>query len=197
MHREAVRNLILVQVVSITGLIACVALKPHGLVADSGVSYFGNFKLTIIPYAFALLGGAWFLYKAAQVLPVSEYRLTKVCLNFFAILCIGVFATPYSVSNLVDWAHKIVGITLFSAQLILTAWITIKSNFNNFLCTVWVCEFLAGVLCAIYTPTPTGYLLECQVLFQIAFTIFYVKYLGLNKSTHRYIELKTIPFLNK
>lgn len=195
MRRNTVRYILLVQVVSFIGTIACIIIKPHGLVANSGLSYFGNFKATIVPYAVVLLGGSWFFYKAAASLPEEGYNLTKRALTVFAILYIGLFFTPYTLNNVFDWLHTLFGITLFSYQLLLTGWIVTKSGLDRFLALIWLLEFGAGVLCAIYTPPPTGYLLECQIVFQLVFTIFYAKYLSMEKATHKLTEVRFTPYL--
>lgn len=180
---------------SLLGAAVCIILKPHGLAANAGLSYFGNFKLTIIPYGVALLGGSYFLHQAASSLPAKGYELTKAALTFFSILYVILFITPYTLNNIVDWTHTITGVILFSCELILTSWFVFKSSFNRFLSVAWVCQIASGILCAIYTPVPRGYLLQCQIVFQIAFTTIYVKYLSLGMNVHKASEKNiALPF---
>lgn len=196
MLRKTVKNLILVQLVSVVGLIGCVVIKPHGLTANAGLSYFGNYRVTILPYGLVVLGSSYFYYKSRKSLPAQGYKLTKISFGLFSLLLIGIFMTPYSVSNLLSWIHSILGIILFTTQLLVTAWELVKSDFNRLLGFSWLIMLVSGIACAIYTPIPTGYLLESQVIFEIAFCLFYVKYLSMDKSVHKAAERSFYPLLS-
>ena len=50
----------------------CIAIRPAGLAAHDGLSYFGSFKTTIIPYSTAFFLTAYFYWKAARKLVNSK-----------------------------------------------------------------------------------------------------------------------------
>ena len=56
--KPAIRYIIYGQSCFVAGLIVCLALKPHGLTANEGLSYYGVYRETILPYTLMLLGPA-------------------------------------------------------------------------------------------------------------------------------------------
>ena len=177
MYRRSIRLLIEAQLCLIAGLGVCVIIKPHGLLADDGISYYGIYKATIVPYAFALLGAGWCTFEAARRLPSMSRRPLRLALQGFAAATVGLTLTPYSVNSLFDWAHTTLGAILFASQLILTGWLSVKLRRQWLFVCLWALELLAGIACAIYVLPSSGYLIEFQILFQLLYTIFVVLYL--------------------
>jgi hypothetical protein len=96
-------------------LLLCIVLRPDGLAANDGLSYFGIFWLTLIPYAAALLIYEYCLWKTSEALGHNrKYRLLAIALKLMSVLVIGVLVTPISI---VEDFHSVIGLILFLVQL--------------------------------------------------------------------------------
>src|SRR5256885_14740567 len=94
-------------------------MRPDGLGANSGVSYYGVHRDTVLPYTIAVVGSALLTYRGLRTAAVAtpSPRLLRGSANSLAALSFGIAATPYSVSGLFDWLHTIFGAALFILQL--------------------------------------------------------------------------------
>lgn len=102
MKLGAARSIAIGQVCLYAGLAVAILLKPQGLGANDGISYYGIYARTIGPLAFGLLGSAFFSWLAAAQLRDPNLQPVKVGLIIFALLTTVVVITPYSVSNFMD-----------------------------------------------------------------------------------------------
>jgi hypothetical protein len=168
------------------GLAICIIIKPRGLTINNGISYYGTFKLTIIPYCFALFGSAFFCLRGTQELSIStSVRLVHYVLLAVSILIVGIVITPYTISRLVSALHETIGSVLFSLQLLLSLWLIVYLQFKFWAITLTVLEFAAGVVSLIYLAPRHGYLLESQIIFQICFGILLISSLPYLVKTDR------------
>lgn len=108
----------------ITSLAVCVALRPEGLLGHDGVSYFGNFNLTRIPYSIGMVAAAYFLLRACYALGSPHgliarnfrYGLEGIVIGLF-----GIIATPsLSPLHFVRDAHVAFGLIIFMLQAVLS-----------------------------------------------------------------------------
>ncbi len=148
-------------------LIIAILLRPSGLIANSGVSFYGIYLSTVIPYSIALLGAAYWNWHCADELtePVwlsQSLRLISLCL-------IGISLTPYSLGLIFDDAHTTIGALLFIVQLVTSARIAFLLHRRLITVLLWFIELTAGIVSAIYVLSDHGYLLQSQVVFQLAF----------------------------
>lgn len=165
--QPAARYILYGQVCFYVGLILCVILKPHGLAANAGISYYGDYKLTILPYTLALLGSAIFTIRAAQNLHNQE--IIKNVLLAISVLTIGILLTPDAWSRTSADVHTIFGIILFSLQLLLSFYLIWKLHFRWQAIALTGLEVAAGISAFIWLAPPTGLLLQAQAVFQVAF----------------------------
>jgi hypothetical protein len=177
MTRKVVGNLILGQGLLYVGLLMCVALKPDGLGANDGISYYGIFRQTVVPYAITLLGPGYFTWTALRAAapfapaPVYLRRMTS-CL---AALSVCVVLTPYSANLVFDWVHTLSGSALFVLQLVLGLRLLGWSGGDAWTAGLLVAQFACGVFCAIFVLPKHGFLLQGQVAFQLAFGALLVR----------------------
>lgn len=157
-------------------LLLCIVLRPSGLAANDGLSYFGIWKTTLIPYAAALLIYEYSLWKTSEALGHSrKSRLLAIALKLMSVLVIGILVTPISV---VEDFHSLIGLVLFAVQLIVSFkllswglhWI------DAGLVIIEVLSFSAGVYFASFED---GLLLQSQVVFQLAFVALLVRSVSL------------------
>lgn len=171
-------------------LIIDVVIKPGGLSANNGISYYGIYLSTIIPYSIA------FLTLSAGYWLTSEYlgdsynylRLIKVFLKIMAILFIGILVTPYTY---LSFLHEFIGTILFVLQLLLSIWfiILLSPNWKNV--GLFIIELSMGIAAFYYLPKQNGLLFQTQVIFQISFSVLLLMILNRDP-----IKINT-KFLNK
>lgn len=159
------------QVCLYLGLFICVFLKPQGLTINDGISYYGVFRLTILPYCFGLLGASFFCLKFAMKLKRSDLITVKYALSGIGLLIVGVVLTPYTLSTFVANLHEACGAILFVTQLLLSGWLIVHLRYNSRVIALSLLELLAGIICFIYLIPKNGYLFESQVVFQLCFGV--------------------------
>lgn len=182
MRSEAARSIVRSQVCLYGGLLIAICLKTRGLAVNSGISYYGIFMRTVIPYALGLLGSAFFCLQAAKCIEDKNLRLLKRSLLAIAVFGVIIVITPYSVDALTDWLHTIAGSLLFITQLLLSGWLSVKLDYKPPVLGLLCLEFAAGVLCAIYLTPTHGFLIQCQVIFQVAFGALLIYFLTIPHS---------------
>lgn len=158
-------------------LALCVFIRPDSLRVNYGLSYFGIFVSTVIPYSAAFLLYAFSLWKASDI-TLEDVRLSNVyswVMKIMAIQVVGLILTPYN--RLYD-IHVFFGAGLFSLQLLLSLallkWLV--SNWINI--GLFLIEFLSGLASLYFLPLSQGLLLQTQVIFQLAFGILLFRVLS-------------------
>lgn len=168
------RYIIYSQICLYIGLFICVLLKPAGLTVNGGISYYGVFRLTIVPYCFGLLGAAYFCLKTAMKFDRPEIMVVKYAMSSISILLVGVVLTPDTLSIFIANLHEICGATLFIIQLLLSSWIIARTHYEYRVILLSFLELMAGFICFLYLAPKNGYLLEFQVIFQVCFGLLAV-----------------------
>jgi hypothetical protein len=175
-NTESVRYVQIGMLCFVFFLILCILIRPGGLNANSGVSYYGGFIDTLVPYALCFLSmgmAVWFSTLSMQQ-KTEQGKYLKFAFKSFAILLIGLLFTPHTiVGNL----HKVFGSTLFASQLLLALYLVINNKFvfkNYMLLTL---AFLSGLASALYLGSENGYLLQTQVIFQLMIWWLYIRIL--------------------
>ncbi len=151
------------------GMLVCILIRPEGLMADQGFSYFGGFINTGLISLLSYLWTSMFLYWAAQLLErenPKKLRYIAVCLKVMAVLIILIGLTPHTI---LDQIHKVFGSALFILQLGLSFVFVSQKEFAKFRLLLIFVELASGIASAYYLPLDKGYLLETQFLYQLAF----------------------------
>jgi hypothetical protein len=177
MTRKVVGNLILGQAILYVGLLTCVALKPDGLGANDGISYYGIFRQTVVPYAVALLGPGyctWTALRTAAAFVPGPVYLRRMA-NGLAALSVLVVLTPYDANLVFDWVHTLAGTFLFALQLVLALRLLGWTGGDGWVAGLLAAQFVSGVFCAVYVLPKHGFLLQGQAVFQLAFGALLVR----------------------
>lgn len=160
------------QIAIYAAFLICIALEPSSLGANSGLSYFGVHRLTIIPFGFGMLLGSYFIMRASHYLTAMTRaaRWLNLALRGIALLVVGIVITPYTFGGWFDVAHRTFGITLFSLQLVIALWMIIfnKRSWLNY--GLIGLQIVGGLISLVYLNPTHGYLIQGQLLFQMAFS---------------------------
>lgn len=154
----------------------CVIIRPDSLSVNYGLSYFGIFSSTIVPYAAAFLIYALFLWKASEV-RFEDSRRGKILtwvMRVMSIQVIGLLLTPY---NRLYNVHVFFGASLFSLQLLLSLALLKWLVYNWINTSLVIAEFLSGLASLYYLPLSHGLLLQTQVVFQLVFGFLLIRML--------------------
>ncbi len=151
-------------------LLVCIILLPQGLLVNHGISYFGDNDNTRIFYilAFAVLGifmllGAWSLPGERQLRPV------RWSLFLYALLLYGIAISTYTIYPRLGVWHVPFGITLFVLQFALASWLVFAVDNNKINRTLYVVQFVGGVISLLSLLHVTTYLIEGQIIYQLMF----------------------------
>jgi len=169
MRSNVVQPLVYGQLYFYLGLALCAFLKPGGLSVNEGISYYGVFWLTVVPYSIGLFGSAYFCFRFVSSLGDSEEVVTKFTFTLMALLICGVALTPDTLNRFFNDAHMTFGSLLFILQLLYSAWLFKRLNYDSLVLSLGLVELLAGVISFIYLGPRHGYLLESQVVFQVSY----------------------------
>lgn len=111
-------------------VLLCVALQPSDILTHDGLSFYGNFHKTFLPYGLGLVATAYFVIRVCQHLRRGQAaRSFRVGLECIAIALLGIVATPsYSSVVLIQDLHVIFGFVIFVAQAVLSLHYLIKAR---------------------------------------------------------------------
>lgn len=156
----------------------CVFIRTDSLRVNYGLSYFGIFWSTIVPYTAGFLLYAFCLWKASDIQLENSRRSLVLAwtLRIMSIQMIGLLLTPYDrLYNI----HVFFGAGLFSLQLVLS-FLLLKWLLLNWINVALVfIEFLSGLVSLYYLPQSRGLLLQTQVIFQLAFGYLLIRTLSI------------------
>ncbi len=169
MQPQALGLIIWGQACLYAGLTAAILLKPAGLASNDGISYFGVHARSVIPYTLGLLGSALLCWLGSRHINTPACKPLKNGLIIFAWLIAVIVATPYAAGPVMNWLHIAAGSALFSLQLLLSIWLVNRLRYKPTALAFMIVELAAGIACAVYLIPTRGFLIQCQIIFQLAF----------------------------
>ncbi len=175
----ALRRYIMGQVGLYGFLLVCTIILPVGTIVNDGLSYYGVHLATIIPYSLSLLLCSGFTMATGRALTRAgrTFRPFVFASYLFAVLMLGVLATPHTLNQAFSIAHVLIGNTLFLGQFILIIWAVFKFQRDslNFLLLGLLIVISAVAFLSLLQLLP--WLFETQISFQLTFGILLVRIL--------------------
>ncbi|HEY3376744.1 MAG TPA: hypothetical protein VGL77_04550 [Armatimonadota bacterium] len=160
-------------------LLVCVLLLPQGLLANHGFTYYGKYALTLAPYRLAFIVSGLGTLLASFYLPAQRpFRVLAWAFRLMAPLLYALVVTTAADNWALGLIHVKFGETLFLLQTALAAWLAL------FLCPdrrnrVLLLLLVLGGLASIITLNDIlPYLIEAQILFQLAFGLLVLQSLA-------------------
>jgi hypothetical protein len=129
------------------GILICLVIRSKQAELNYPVSYFGNFRDTILPYAAGFLLCTYWLIRTVRALP-QEMHAIRVLLSLVATCSLGVLCTPYMTSHLVGWIHLSFAISLLMLEIALSVLLIIRSH-NPFAVVGFAVQLIGGVFAAL------------------------------------------------
>ncbi len=107
----------------IATVLVCVALQPSGILSHDGLSLYGNYSRTLLPYSIGLVATAYFLLRACRafVMDSQAAHSFRIGLEAISIGLLGIVATP-SLSTVwfIQNLHVVFGFMIFVTQAFLS-----------------------------------------------------------------------------
>lgn len=181
MKHEITRSLLLGQLCLFFFLLICFLLIPHFLLEqnEGGVSNYGLYARTIIPYTlgFGLCG--LFTISAARRIPnkPSAYLWLKRLLTLLGAMYIAALVSTYGykVNRVLDDAHIYASFALVATQLVLGAWFAaslVPGGVNYILAAI---QYIGFVLVALNYFGLIHTLFLAELLTSLAFGVLLVR----------------------
>lgn len=159
----------------------CILIRPNDLLSHSGLSIFGNYKNTIVPFGAGLAATAYFLIRFSRSLDKVHSEISKsfkLGLEGIAIALLGIIVTPsWSTIELIQDVHVACGLAIFllSAILSLNYLIRIRGHwFDWFLLVVQLAAIVLAIL-SFHTIGILSFMLPAQLLAIVAFGALLVR----------------------
>lgn len=102
----------------------CLTMQPSPVFTHYGLSYYGNFRATLLPFCIGLVMSGYFLWRAASAFgkgiagPIGRI---KIGLQTISVSMFGLLATPsLSMAMVVKSAHVCFGTVIFAGATLLT-----------------------------------------------------------------------------
>ncbi len=176
-------------------LLICIFIRPTGLIANSGISYYGKYLDTLIPYTLAFLAFGAATWKSAAIIN-KEAKFDKYvrrALQIITILFLGVLVTPHT---LLPQEHVFFGSTLFAMQLVsatMLVFMVKRDLINSILLIVAYFSCLASL---IFLNTSHGWMIQSQVIFQISIWLLFIRIMLYLSYQNEIEQLKQIKVKN-
>jgi hypothetical protein len=182
------KKILFAMIFSLCLLIICTIIKPASLAVNNGISYFGIFFSTVIPYALSLSCLSYAYYHIST--KISQIELRGRLLSRIFLILSGLFiiliATPYSQLSTL---HMISGALLFSIQLVLSFWLSIFVFRKWYLITLAFVEFFSGIFLLYYLNLSDGFSLQMQVIYQFSFMTLLILVFNIDKQSNNLHKL--------
>ena len=178
-----INNVLLAEIILLVGLTLDIVIRPTSLSNNSGISYFGIFLNTLPAYVVALSASSYLLARFG-LLQVKKYKPVKFMLMALFPFNVLLICFPYDVNRFYADTHQTFGVLIFVSELLISFYILEKFNkrsINRWLISI---EFISGLFSAYYLSPKSGFLLQSQIVYQIAFgLILFFNQKGLSKNT--------------
>lgn len=179
MFKRPVHYLVYGHVFGLIGILICIWLEPAGLGTNDGISYYGTHRQTIFPYVVGLGSYGLFYLAASSSLPKSRpFLFTRYMFRLFALLTMGVMATPYVMGPYIDEVHITLGTVLFASQFLMGIRLVFFVYRDRLNLLLFCLQLASGLLAGVYFIEPHGLLLQSEVLFQLAFGMLLMRTLA-------------------
>jgi hypothetical protein len=168
-QRHAVAYVISGECCFVAMMLGCLAIEPSRIAVKRGLSYYGNYVTTGVPYAIGFgssitltaLGLARIQSEGAMVEPFR--RGVAVLLALMA----SVPLTPYRVDLVFDWLHMGVAAALFASGLALGGWLVLRLP-DRLSRSLYVIESGAGIAIVTAQLGLHDYMIPSELVFQLA-----------------------------
>jgi hypothetical protein len=161
-------------------LVVCYLLEPHAPTQKEGISYYGNYLHTLVPYTVAFIASGLFTFGAATTMRAvsTELRRLKMALYILAILLICLTLVPSLYNSFVGLVHVGIGSGIFLDQMAIGLWF-VRRRAGNFIDYGLVAVMIAsGGAAGLSVPDVIDVMFVSQVIYEVAAGVLIVRALA-------------------
>ena len=172
-YESGLRLLVGAELAMAVTLAACMAISYGKAASTYGVSYYGVHLDTLWILAVGFMTTSYLLYSSARAVdPRDPPAMVSLSLKVLAVGLIALLLTPYTVDTFFNWAHMIIGASIFGLQMAVGAVLAFKVLDDRLGWLGVAVEFGGGVLAALSLPDHMlTYMLQGEIIFQVGFAI--------------------------
>jgi hypothetical protein len=165
----AVAYVIMGELCFVAMMVGCLAIEPSWIAVKEGLSYYGNYLTTGVPYAIGF--GSCIALTAlglARIQPRSAMvKRLRRGVAVLLVLMASIPLTPYGLDVVFDWLHMGAATVLFASGLVLGGWLAFRLPDRLTRC-LYAIESGAGI--AIFTAELGlhDYMIPSELAFQLA-----------------------------
>jgi hypothetical protein len=172
---KAVHFAVFSQASLLAALLVSHVLLPFVIFTPRGVSNYGVYWPSVVPYTLGLGMYAVFVFFSARHYSAEYAGLRRMLYVLAALLAVVLFSTYfYKLSPALDTAHRLAGTALVSWQILIGYKFVKLINWRVFEYLLLLTMLASAVLMAMSLFTPAGFLSIFQVMFAAAFGVLYV-----------------------
>ena len=135
-QKKAIKYILFGQASLILAMLGCFIIKPHHDQNNSSLSYYGNFRTTIVPYAIGIILEAYSLFKAANLIAgLKNLIYVRRGMQAFSGTLLLVPLTPFSLGIYFLYAHLLVSVILALVNLFLVFYcvLNVVKNWQSYI----------------------------------------------------------------
>ncbi len=179
MTNKVVRYLILSQL-SLYGFLGiCSFINPEFLFGEGGVSNYGVYRTTVVPFTSAFLLSGMFLILASRCIPKSPVTSLRIrrALWVQALLLFAVLLStyPYKLNHTYKYMHITAGVLLLIFNVILVSWVTLRVYRDKINILLLIGEFVGFLITLLTLLGVIHWLFVAQVLTSLFFGVFIIR----------------------
>lgn len=180
MRYRPIRSLYLGPVLLAVTVGACLVLSAQSLSGNHGLSVFGHSGPALLPFAGGLTAVAAVTVLTARRLPETSRRarVVKAALYAFAVLTLGIVATPDDIAVWVYHLHVAASAALFAGQFFLAAWLDLVARRQGIDVLLFGALLAAGLVAMASQFSWISDLFAGEVAFQALFLIILARVLA-------------------
>lgn len=168
-RRDAVTYVVSGECCFLAMMACCFAIEPSWVAVRQGLSYYGNFLTTGVPYGVGFASSI-----ALTGLGVARIRSRGATVQRFRTAVLAVLAlmawvplTPYRLDLILDWLHTGVVALLFGSGLLFGGWLVLRLD-DRLARFFYVIEVGAGVAILTAQLGIHDYMIPSELVFQLA-----------------------------
>jgi hypothetical protein len=158
------------------GFIVCYSVQPTNW-SQQGISHFGNFRASVLPYSAGLLLCALFMALEADALPegvpsVGVYRgLLRVTAALLAFLLL---IPSWKFGAIVGWLHRTVSAGFFLGQIAVGLCLCVMAWQSRLVASLFGVQLMGSFIVLLSAANMTPMLFGSQVVTELAFGLLLI-----------------------
>lgn len=158
------------------GLIVCYSVQPTNW-SQQGISHFGNFRASVLPYSAGLLFCALFMALEADALPegAPSFAVYRGLLRATAALLATLLLIPsWKFGAMVGWLHRTVSAGFFLGQIGVGLCLCVMAWQSRLVASLFGVQLMGSFIVLLSAADMTPMLFGSQVVTELAFGLLLI-----------------------